>query len=544
METTRHHFLDALRAFAMLLGIFLHGLISFIEMPIWPAQDIRQNTAVYEFMMDAIHGFRMPLFFLISGFFTMMVWKRRGAGALTKQRAIRILVPLVIFTILMTPIMWTIGAWGGVTKERNRQARESTEERTEVELPPAETSSTIELAERGDIDALREALDAGADPNEREPFGGSALLGIAAIYDNVEAIELLLERGAEINERSNDASTPLHMAAFFGSLDSAKALVEHNADLNPRNDYGATPLSNAESDWGTVVWVVETFKIEVDLEEVKAGRPKVAEFLRSHGAEGGGGGGSLKPIIQFGAFMPVFHHLWFLYYLLWLAAFFMLFAAIARGLKIPQLPNVFVSTPWCLLWVVPLTFAAQHHMIQSFGPDTATGILLWPPKFLYYAIFFTYGVLCYGRETWILRTGRFWPIWLIIAVAALIFGVDAKGARGAQFQPAHNIMCACAAVYVWSMFIALFGIFRRWLDTENHAIRYVSDASYWLYIMHLPIIMALQVAISEYDIPSYLKLAFVCIAPTAVLMLCYAGFVRYTFIGTMLNGKKTRPQKS
>lgn len=58
--------LDALRAFAMLLGIVLHGLLSFINTPLWPAQDRYPNDEVYGLALHAIHGFRMQLFFLIS----------------------------------------------------------------------------------------------------------------------------------------------------------------------------------------------------------------------------------------------------------------------------------------------------------------------------------------------------------------------------------------------------------------------------------------------------------------------------------------------
>ena len=65
----------------MLLGIVLHGLLSFIPLPIWPAQDIHQNEDVYGLIIVAIHGFRMPLFFFIGGFFTAMMWKNRGLGS-------------------------------------------------------------------------------------------------------------------------------------------------------------------------------------------------------------------------------------------------------------------------------------------------------------------------------------------------------------------------------------------------------------------------------------------------------------------------------
>jgi fucose 4-O-acetylase-like acetyltransferase len=66
--------LDAVRAFAMLLGIALHAGLSFATIP-WIVQDSRQNEW-FNLFFEAIHGFRMPLFFLVSGFFTAMIWRR------------------------------------------------------------------------------------------------------------------------------------------------------------------------------------------------------------------------------------------------------------------------------------------------------------------------------------------------------------------------------------------------------------------------------------------------------------------------------------
>ncbi|MEC8973766.1 MAG: acyltransferase family protein, partial [Verrucomicrobiota bacterium] len=88
----RWHDLDALRAFAMLLGIGLHGFMSFVALPlpVWPAQDIHQHDS-YLFALHAIHGFRLQLFFLVSGFFTMMLFRQRGLRGLVKHRAKRIL---------------------------------------------------------------------------------------------------------------------------------------------------------------------------------------------------------------------------------------------------------------------------------------------------------------------------------------------------------------------------------------------------------------------------------------------------------------------
>ena len=139
LEKKRYHDLDALRAFAMLLGIVLHGAISFFPVPIWPAQDIHQpevdvptqlvetlgqagletprSVNLYEMLLHAIHGFRLPLFFLVSGFFTAMLWRNRGLMQLAKHRAIRILLPLVIFVPIIWILIIPVGIYGGAKKE-------------------------------------------------------------------------------------------------------------------------------------------------------------------------------------------------------------------------------------------------------------------------------------------------------------------------------------------------------------------------------------------------------------------------------------------
>ena len=99
--TPRFHELDALRASAMLLGIVLHAAIFLIpgasdeEYP-------REVSGIYTPVFFAIHGFRMLVFFLLSGFFTAMLWQRRGLRQLGKHRLKRISLPLIIgcFTIL------------------------------------------------------------------------------------------------------------------------------------------------------------------------------------------------------------------------------------------------------------------------------------------------------------------------------------------------------------------------------------------------------------------------------------------------------------
>jgi hypothetical protein len=89
----RRHELDALRGFAMLLGIGLHASLSFFP-AYWPVQDSTSGfDGLFDEFFHAVHGFRVLLFFLLSGFFTTMSLRRRGLGSMLAQRAKRIAVP-------------------------------------------------------------------------------------------------------------------------------------------------------------------------------------------------------------------------------------------------------------------------------------------------------------------------------------------------------------------------------------------------------------------------------------------------------------------
>ena len=101
--TPRFHELDALRATAMLLGIVLHAFLFLIPQA-WPIQHPDPPALLYWTALNAIHGFRMPVFFLLSGFFTAMLWERRGLRQLALHRAKRIALPLALGCITVIPV--------------------------------------------------------------------------------------------------------------------------------------------------------------------------------------------------------------------------------------------------------------------------------------------------------------------------------------------------------------------------------------------------------------------------------------------------------
>jgi len=58
----------------------------------------------------------------------------------------------------------------------------------------------------------------------------------------IDAVQFLLERGADVNARRNDLWTPLHLALNIGELTVTRLLLDHQADVNSRNDDGQAPL--------------------------------------------------------------------------------------------------------------------------------------------------------------------------------------------------------------------------------------------------------------------------------------------------------------
>ena len=100
------------QAFHLLLGIVFHAGLSFIPVFIgWAVMDVSTSSVVSAFTLVS-HSFRMPLFFLLAGFFGHMVFHRKGAGPFVLTRLKRIAVPFAAGWFLLYPLIvsgWVIG---------------------------------------------------------------------------------------------------------------------------------------------------------------------------------------------------------------------------------------------------------------------------------------------------------------------------------------------------------------------------------------------------------------------------------------------------
>jgi ankyrin repeat protein len=104
----------------------------------------------------------------------------------------------------------------------------------------------------GKPEAAQALIEAGADVNQRNPKGETALhLSKFSWSPNAETVKLLIEAGADVTAKDANDSTPLHAALRMGKAEIAKLLVVSGADVDARDKQGNTPLSVAQ---GALSW--------------------------------------------------------------------------------------------------------------------------------------------------------------------------------------------------------------------------------------------------------------------------------------------------
>ena len=150
----------------------------------------------------------------------------------------------------------------------NHQVASDTETRTIFTMQWfLETGATamVRASQSGDTALMRMLLEYGADPFIPTEYGDTALSAAAGIGwvegvtfewsrdENLEAVRMLLDLGADRNSTNQDGRTPLMGGAMKGRIEVIETLVEAGALLDTR-DYGSRDTDKAGSQLAGHTW--------------------------------------------------------------------------------------------------------------------------------------------------------------------------------------------------------------------------------------------------------------------------------------------------
>jgi glucan biosynthesis protein C len=153
-----------------------------------------------------------------------------------------------------------------------------------------------------------------------------------------------------------------------------------------------------------------------------------------------------------------------------------------------------------------------------------------------HAVFFFFGwLLFYEKNIFRFKNGDlFFCILGFCFFAAKIIVYVRWGEAGIT----GYVLAAINALFVWFLVFAHIGLYLRYFDKYSRIGRYLSDASYWIYLVHLPIVLVLQASLIHSSLGAYSKFFLVVIITFAITITSYNYLVRDTFIGSFLNGRR------
>ena len=244
-------------------------------------------------------------------------------------------------------------------------------------------------------------------------------------------------------------------------------------------------------------------------------------------------------------------HLWFLYYLLLSYAFFLagraLLVQFAAGNSVwlshaDRLVRALVETRWCVVCLGLVTWLILTGM-KTWGVDTPDKTFVpHVPALLLFGLMFSVGWLLHRQPDLLQVLARRWPAHLaaglLLAIPTLFLSGYESHKDLAHLREIRWLFLLTYALMMGSWVLALPGLFVRFCSGASLFWRYLADSSYWLYIVHLPVVVILQVIVARQAWNCGLKFGLVCGGSLLFSLITYHYLVRPTPIGLLLNGRR------
>lgn len=165
-----------------------------------------------------------------------------------------------------------------------------------------------------------------------------------------------------------------------------------------------------------------------------------------------------------------------------------------------------------------------------------------PANLLFYAPWFAIGWLMAARQPRRRTPRGEWRLVASLGVFAMLWPLIHQHV-GSELQGQVRILLATLfVVHAWLAVSGWMGLCLRWLDrTPPSAVKYVAAASFWIYLLHHPVVGLTQVTLRPLAVSPMLKFGLTLTMGVALPLLTYEAFVRRTWVGVMLNGRPMLP---
>lgn len=230
-------------------------------------------------------------------------------------------------------------------------------------------------------------------------------------------------------------------------------------------------------------------------------------------------------------------HLWFLNYLIYFIAFSWLLALIMKKLvnlsqSIKKVFHIFLRNTLVSPFIFSSFLFLLFYLLDVEDIDNNTFFIPEWKSWLLYLQFYIWGWLLFKSKELLNKLISFDYLFLILAISLFVFNVIFNNAFS------HIQHMVVNALLKWLFLFGIMGMFMRFFSSSNKKMRYISDSSYWVYLIHLPLTGFIPGLLITLNLPTHIKFLIVLLTTSVICLFTYHYFVRSTFIGKFLNGKK------
>jgi glucan biosynthesis protein C len=236
-------------------------------------------------------------------------------------------------------------------------------------------------------------------------------------------------------------------------------------------------------------------------------------------------------------------HLWFLYYLMIFYLFIPVYEYLLDVVRRRDWESGIrhaLSSPWI---IIPFSLVTAFTLLPFKGAAVMVNDRLFIPTpeiLLYYGVFFTlgYGFFSYREilETFQRHTGTYCVAALLMFVWGFVPGY--MESRGSESTAVHLLAVLFNALSTWLFIYYLTGLFLRYFDTDTPVIRLLSRSSYWIYLVHFPVVFILGLLLMNLGMSDVVKFFILTFLTSVICYYSYMLLVRFTWISVLLNGSR------